>query len=167
MELDYIVGEGAYGKVHRGLLVQSGETIAVKVVNLSGDHDEEAEIALEIDVLANFSQHQNVARFFGAYCHLERDSRGKTSAQLWLAMEFCACGSASGLVRSVRNPKPSPNGASQLVPKPGTACANVSKHCSAFANVPTVPLLLLFFLFLFPLSLASFCTKINNQKHAS
>ena len=36
VELDYIVGEGAYGKVHRGLLVQSGETVAVKVVHLSG-----------------------------------------------------------------------------------------------------------------------------------
>ena len=41
---------------------------------------------------------------------LEQDRKGKTSAQLWLAMEFCACGSASGLTRSVRNPKPSPNG---------------------------------------------------------
>jgi serine/threonine protein kinase len=36
VELDYVVGKGAYGHVHRALLAKTGQTVAVKVVFLNG-----------------------------------------------------------------------------------------------------------------------------------
>ena len=64
-----IVGSGAYGQVHKGNLSRLGnQAVAVKVVKIGDSDEEDVEIALEVEVLAKFSQHQNVARFFGAYC---------------------------------------------------------------------------------------------------
>mmetsp|Transcript_22310 Transcript_22310/g.67062 ORF Transcript_22310/g.67062 Transcript_22310/m.67062 type:complete len:2536 (-) Transcript_22310:70-7677(-) len=110
IELDFVVGEGAYGKVYRGTLRDSDEAVAVKVVNLDENGSEDFEIALEVDVLRKYSKNINVARFFGAYCDETDEMRdGNPQLHLWLVMEYCAYGSASRLVQNVRRPKPNPD----------------------------------------------------------
>lgn len=70
------------------------------------------EIALELEVLARFSSHRNIARFYAAYLDPEpkRDNKGAMREHLWLVMQYCAYGAATTLVSAVRNPRPNPDG---------------------------------------------------------
>jgi cell division control protein CDC15 len=69
--LGKVIGEGAYGKVYKAVLKKTSEIVAVKVVEL--DEEELEEILLELKVLARFSMHKNIARFYGAYVKSEED----------------------------------------------------------------------------------------------
>eukprot|EP00049_Salpingoeca_infusionum_P018830 m.358959 g.358959 ORF g.358959 m.358959 type:complete len:2697 (+) comp18357_c0_seq1:279-8369(+) len=109
---DYIetlleVGSGAYGKVYKASLKKVKRLVAVKVLPIIPEEREE--IALELDVLAKFSTHRNIARFHAAY--LDRDftpdGHGELRQHLWLAMQYCAYGSATTLTSKIRRPKPS------------------------------------------------------------
>eukprot|EP00040_Diaphanoeca_grandis_P033276 m.203418 g.203418 ORF g.203418 m.203418 type:complete len:2409 (+) comp32853_c0_seq4:216-7442(+) len=95
-----VVGEGAYGKVYKGTLTRLGnQAVAVKVVPIGHSEEDDMDVALEVEVLAQFSQHKNISRFFGAYCNSELDyDTGRKEYSLWLVMEFCVYGSAADLV---------------------------------------------------------------------
>lgn len=51
--------------------------------------DEEEEIKLEINVLKKYSNHRNIATYYGAF--IKKSPPGKDD-QLWLVMEYCGAG---------------------------------------------------------------------------
>lgn len=54
--------------------------------------DEEEEIKLEINVLKKYSNHRNIATYYGAF--IKKSPPGKDD-QLWLVMEYCGAGKLS------------------------------------------------------------------------
>lgn len=74
--------------------------------------EERVEIALELEVLARFSSHRNIARFYAAYLDpdAKRDSKGAMREHLWLVMQYCAYGAATTLVSAIRSPQPNLDG---------------------------------------------------------
>lgn len=77
----------------------------------------QAEVVLEMEVLQKFSQHKNIARFFGAFYQQPTHATGneKPTRKLWLALEYCAFGSAADLVEALHHPPKSPDGEMRLV----------------------------------------------------
>lgn len=51
--------------------------------------EEEEEIKLEINVLKKYSNHRNIATYYGAF--IKKSLAGKED-QLWLVMEYCGAG---------------------------------------------------------------------------
>ena len=110
------IGKGAYGKVFKCVLNNVKQLVAVKVVPIV--EEEEDAIALELQVLASHSSHRNIARFYGAYADYgpKDDFLGDGKPQLWLAMQYCAYGSATSLVAALRKPKANIHGACAFFP---------------------------------------------------
>lgn len=61
--------------------------------------DEEEEIKLEINVLKKYSNHRNIATYYGAF--IKKSPPGKDD-QLWLVMEYCGAGSVTDLVKTTK-----------------------------------------------------------------
>lgn len=83
------LGRGSYGAVYKARDRATGDIVAVKVVPLS-EGDDPAEMAHEITVLAA-CDHPNVVRYLGSW---------QAPNALWIAMEYCAGGSVSDLMRA-------------------------------------------------------------------
>ncbi|XP_060525553.1 mitogen-activated protein kinase kinase kinase kinase 4 [Cylas formicarius] len=96
-ELIEVVGNGTYGQVYKGRHTKTGQLAAIKVMDVT--EDEEEEIKLEINVLKKFSNHRNIATYYGAF--IKKSSPGKDD-QLWLVMEYCGAGSVTDLVKSTK-----------------------------------------------------------------
>lgn len=64
-ELIEIVGNGTYGQVYKGRHTKTGQLAAIKVMDVT--EDEEEEIKLEINVLKKYSNHRNIATYYGAF----------------------------------------------------------------------------------------------------
>lgn len=111
VDLGKVIGEGAYGKVFKAKLRSSKEVVAVKVMPVPAD--EEAEVAQECEVMAKYSNHQNIASFCAVYTHFAGQPGGveisaTVGKHVWLVMEFCAYGSAFDMVEYVRKPPNAP-----------------------------------------------------------
>lgn len=89
------LGKGSYGSVFKARERASGQLVAVKVVPLS-EGDDPADLAREIELLAA-CDHPNVVRYLGSW---------KAPDALWIAMEYCAGGSVSDLMRAADAPLP-------------------------------------------------------------
>ncbi|XP_033760078.1 misshapen-like kinase 1 isoform X4 [Pecten maximus] len=96
-DLIEVVGNGTYGQVYKGRHTKTGQLAAIKVMNVT--EDEEEEIKLEINVLKKFSNHRNIATYYGAF--IKKSPPGKDD-QLWLVMEFCGAGSVTDLVKATK-----------------------------------------------------------------
>ncbi|XP_077274859.1 serine/threonine-protein kinase msn isoform X12 [Temnothorax americanus] len=96
-ELIEVVGNGTYGQVYKGRHTKTGQLAAIKVMDVT--EDEEEEIKLEINVLKRYSNHRNIATYYGAF--VKKSSPGKDD-QLWLVMEYCGAGSVTDLVKSTK-----------------------------------------------------------------
>ncbi|XP_037044510.1 serine/threonine-protein kinase mig-15 isoform X3 [Bradysia coprophila] len=96
-ELIEVVGNGTYGQVYKGRHTKTGQLAAIKVMDVT--EDEEEEIKLEINVLKKYSNHRNIATYYGAF--IKKSSPGKDD-QLWLVMEYCGAGSVTDLVKSTK-----------------------------------------------------------------
>ncbi|GAA5991926.1 hypothetical protein JCM10908_002274 [Rhodotorula pacifica] len=84
------LGQGAFGSVYKALNWTTGETCAVKQIDLS--HIPEAdlpEIMSEIDLLKNL-HHPNIVQYRGYH---------RTSHSLYIVLEYCENGSLAALVR--------------------------------------------------------------------
>lgn len=73
--------------VIQGRHTKTGQLAAIKVMDVT--EDEEEEIKLEINVLKKFSNHRNIATYYGAF--IKKSPPGKDD-QLWLVMEYCGAG---------------------------------------------------------------------------
>ena len=80
-ELVESIGEGTYGEVYKVRNIRSDEMAAAKVID--SVHEKVEEILPEIEVLRKYSQHPNIAGFYGAF--IKKDP--KKQDQLWLIME--------------------------------------------------------------------------------
>jgi TRAF2/NCK-interacting kinase len=96
-ELIEVVGNGTYGQVYKGRHTKTGQLAAIKVMDVN--EDEEEEIKLEINVLKKYSNHRNIATYYGAF--IKKSPPGKDD-QLWLVMEYCGAGSVTDLVKSTK-----------------------------------------------------------------
>ncbi|GMT34406.1 hypothetical protein PFISCL1PPCAC_25703 [Pristionchus fissidentatus] len=98
-ELIEVVGNGTYGQVYKGQHVKTAQLAAIKIMNIN--EDEEEEIKMEINMLKKYSNHRNIATYYGAFIKKLPSSTGKHD-QLWLVMEFCGSGSITDLVKSTK-----------------------------------------------------------------
>ncbi|XP_036214906.1 serine/threonine-protein kinase mig-15 isoform X7 [Bactrocera oleae] len=96
-ELIEVVGNGTYGQVYKGRHTKTGQLAAIKVMDVT--EDEEEEIKLEINVLKKYSNHRNIATYYGAF--IKKSPPGKDD-QLWLVMEYCGAGSVTDLVKTTK-----------------------------------------------------------------
>ncbi|XP_047205915.1 TRAF2 and NCK interacting kinase b isoform X11 [Girardinichthys multiradiatus] len=96
-ELVELVGNGTYGQVYKGRHVKTGQLAAIKVMDVTGD--EEEEIKAEINMLKKYSHHRNIATYYGAF--IKKNPPGMDD-QLWLVMEFCGAGSVTDLIKNTK-----------------------------------------------------------------
>nr|AAI24126.1 Zgc:152783 [Danio rerio]AAI65688.1 Zgc:152783 protein [Danio rerio] len=96
-ELVELVGNGTYGQVYKGGHVKTGQLAAIKVMDVTGD--EEEEIKAEINMLKKYSHHRNIATYYGAF--IKKNPPGMDD-QLWLVMEFCGAGSVTDLIKNTK-----------------------------------------------------------------
>uniref|UniRef100_A0A8C2U1U2 non-specific serine/threonine protein kinase n=1 Tax=Coturnix japonica TaxID=93934 RepID=A0A8C2U1U2_COTJA len=96
-ELVEVVGNGTYGQVYKGRHVKTGQLAAIKVMDVTGD--EEEEIKQEINMLKKYSHHRNIATYYGAF--IKKNPPGMDD-QLWLVMEFCGAGSVTDLIKNTK-----------------------------------------------------------------
>ncbi|KAF7767933.1 hypothetical protein Agabi119p4_7176 [Agaricus bisporus var. burnettii] len=84
------LGKGAFGQVYRALNWATGETVAVKEIQLSNIPKAElGEIMSEIDLLKNLN-HANIVKYKGFV---------KTREYLYIILEFCENGSLHNIVK--------------------------------------------------------------------
>uniref|UniRef100_A0A3Q3N207 TRAF2 and NCK interacting kinase a n=1 Tax=Labrus bergylta TaxID=56723 RepID=A0A3Q3N207_9LABR len=88
---------GTYGQVYKGRHVKTGQLAAIKVMDVTGD--EEEEIKAEINMLKKYSHHRNIATYYGAF--VKKNPPG-VDDQLWLVMEFCGAGSVTDLIKNTK-----------------------------------------------------------------
>ncbi|XP_057680027.1 mitogen-activated protein kinase kinase kinase kinase 4 [Corythoichthys intestinalis] len=96
-ELVELVGNGTYGQVYKGRHVKTGQLAAIKVMDVTGD--EEEEIKAEINMLKKYSHHRNIATYYGAF--IKKNPPGMDD-HLWLVMEFCGAGSVTDLIKNTK-----------------------------------------------------------------
>ena len=73
------IGKGAYGKVHKGVDLQTGDIVAIKQVSLENiAHEDLSSIMLEIDLLKALN-HKNIVKYLGSF---------KTKSHLYIILEF-------------------------------------------------------------------------------
>jgi len=98
-DLIEVVGNGTYGQVYKGRHRRTGQLAAIKIMSVT--EDEEEEIKLEINVLRKYSNHLNIARYYGAF--IKKGAPNAQEDQLWLVMEFCGAGSVTDLVKATKS----------------------------------------------------------------
>ncbi|XP_039646885.1 LOW QUALITY PROTEIN: TRAF2 and NCK interacting kinase b [Perca fluviatilis] len=81
----------------QGRHVKTGQLAAIKVMDVTGD--EEEEIKAEINMLKKYSHHRNIATYYGAV--VKKNPPG-IDDQLWLVMEFCGAGSITDLIKNTK-----------------------------------------------------------------
>lgn len=94
-DLISVVGHGTYGQVHRGIHKATGRDVAIKVMRVQ--EDEEEDLKQEILFLQKYSNHKNIARYYGAF--VKKTPMGQDD-ELWLVMELCGSGSVTDLIKS-------------------------------------------------------------------
>eukprot|EP00211_Chloroparvula_japonica_P003125 CAMPEP_0119123404 /NCGR_PEP_ID=MMETSP1310-20130426/3353_1 /TAXON_ID=464262 /ORGANISM="Genus nov. species nov., Strain RCC2339" /LENGTH=527 /DNA_ID=CAMNT_0007113205 /DNA_START=175 /DNA_END=1758 /DNA_ORIENTATION=+ len=88
-DLQFTLGEGAYGKVYKAIMKQTGAELAIKSVSLSQQESES--IQEEINVLKD-CRHTNIVCYYGSAVP-DPDS-------LWILMDFCEMGSVLDLCKT-------------------------------------------------------------------
>ena len=74
-----VIGKGTYGEVYKGLNQRTGQLAAIKLMNVTPE--EEEEIRLEVNTLRKYSNHRNIAQFYGAFI---KHHPGSKHDQLWV-----------------------------------------------------------------------------------
>lgn len=90
------IGKGAYGSVHKGKHVPSGNVVALKIINLDspdGDDDVGA-IQREVALLTQLRDAPNVTKYYG--CHMD-------GPRVWIVMELAQGGSVLSLMKASRD----------------------------------------------------------------
>ena len=85
------VGKGAYGSVHKGVHIPTGNLVALKIINLDTADDDVADIQREVTLLTQLRDAPNVTKYYG--CYLD-------GPRVWIAMEFAQGGSVRTLMKA-------------------------------------------------------------------
>ncbi|KAG8690841.1 hypothetical protein FRC09_011841, partial [Ceratobasidium sp. 395] len=90
------VGRGAYGSVHKGIFIPTGEVVALKIINLDGQDDDVEAIQKEVALLSSLkgSGDTSITRYHG--CWLE-------GPHVWIVMDFAQGGSVRTLAKAAPN----------------------------------------------------------------
>ena len=83
------IGGGSFGKVYKGLDKRTGQTVAIKVIDVENAEDEVDDIIQEISILAELNS-PYVTKYYGSYLK---------GSDLWIIMEFCSGGSCGDLMK--------------------------------------------------------------------
>lgn len=85
------IGKGAYGSVHKGKHIPTGNLIALKIINLDTADDDVADIQREVTLLTQLRDAPNVTKYYG--CYLD-------GPRVWIAMELAQGGSVRTLMKA-------------------------------------------------------------------
>ncbi|KAJ8507921.1 hypothetical protein ONZ45_g9764 [Pleurotus djamor] len=88
------VGKGAYGSVHKGRHLATGNVVALKIINLDTADDDVEDIQREVALLTQLRDAPNVTKYFGCYMDGPR---------VWIVMEFAQGGSVLSLMKASRD----------------------------------------------------------------
>ncbi|XP_017794743.1 PREDICTED: myosin-IIIb-like isoform X2 [Habropoda laboriosa] len=96
--LEELIGEGTYGEVYSAQCNETGNKVAIKILENVADNIEEIEE--EYLVLRDLSLHPNIPVFHGLF--LKRAKPAQEEDQLWFVMELCTGGSVTDLVQGLK-----------------------------------------------------------------
>ncbi|EJF65044.1 Pkinase-domain-containing protein [Dichomitus squalens LYAD-421 SS1] len=88
------VGKGAYGSVHKGRDLRTGEVVALKIINLDTEDDDVGDIQREVALLTQLRDAPNVTKYFGCYMDGPR---------VWIVMEYAQGGSVRTLMKACKD----------------------------------------------------------------
>ncbi|KAJ1742962.1 kinase that interacts with cdc31p [Coemansia sp. RSA 989] len=84
-----LVGRGAYGVVYRGQDVETGQTVAIKILNLDNEEDF-SDMQREINLLSQVHS-PHIAQYYGSFIE---------SSRMWIIMEYASGGSIHKLMQA-------------------------------------------------------------------
>ncbi|WEW60068.1 Serine/threonine-protein kinase PAK 6 [Emydomyces testavorans] len=84
------IGGGSFGKVYKGVDKRTGQSVAIKIIDVENADDDVEDIIQEISILSELNS-PYVTRYHGSYLK---------GSDLWIIMEFCSGGSCSDLMRA-------------------------------------------------------------------
>ncbi|XP_076621103.1 myosin-IIIb isoform X1 [Colletes latitarsis] len=96
--LEELIGEGTYGEVYSAHCNETGNKVAIKILENVADNIEEIEE--EYLVLRDLCLHPNIPHFHGLF--LKRAKPAQEEDQLWFVMELCTGGSVTDLVQGLK-----------------------------------------------------------------
>ncbi len=88
------VGKGAYGSVHKGRHIPSGNIVALKIINLDTPDDDVGDIQREVSLLSQLRDAPNITKYFDCFMDGPR---------VWIVMEFAQAGSVLSLMKASKD----------------------------------------------------------------
>ncbi|EAU91279.2 STE/STE20/YSK protein kinase [Coprinopsis cinerea okayama7 len=88
------IGKGAYGSVHKGKHIPTGNVVALKIINLDTPDDDVADIQREVALLTQLRDAPNITKYFGCYMDGPR---------VWIVMEYAQGGSVLTLMKASKD----------------------------------------------------------------
>ena len=88
-----MVGKGAFGSVHKGVHIPSGQIVAIKVINLDTADDDVEDIQREVALLSQLrgGDQNNITKYYG--CWLD-------GPRVWIVMDLASGGSVRTLMKA-------------------------------------------------------------------